>query len=149
MQRCRRGGGSKWGSPRVGGHQACSPRAGFVGRPGEEVPGALQDVSSCPRSHHRDLFSLFFLLILAPYFCRYADTGVLSLVPLKRLALSARVVPFEPRPQPLHAELHPGQVEEGLTTTTVVEEERAVEETTSPKLHWGHRPRPAQVARMW
>jgi hypothetical protein len=38
------------------------PQAGSVGPPGEEVPGALQDVSSCPWSHHRELFNLFCLL---------------------------------------------------------------------------------------
>jgi hypothetical protein len=33
-------------------------------------------------------------------FRRHADTGVLSLTPLKRLTLSTRVISFEPRPQP-------------------------------------------------
>jgi hypothetical protein len=40
-QRRRRGGGSKWGSSRAGRLEACSPRAGLVGPPGEEVTGAL------------------------------------------------------------------------------------------------------------
>jgi hypothetical protein len=31
---------------------------------------------------------------------RHADTNVLRLAPLKRLSQSARVVPFESRPQP-------------------------------------------------
>jgi putative hemolysin len=41
----RRGGGPKRSRPRVGGLEACNPRAGLVGPPGEEGPGALQDVS--------------------------------------------------------------------------------------------------------
>jgi hypothetical protein len=53
---------------------------------------------------------------------RYADTGVLSLVPLKRLALSTRVVSSEPHPQPLRAEPLPAQAEEGLLVASVVEE---------------------------
>jgi hypothetical protein len=97
-QRHCRGGGSKCGSPRVGGHQARSSRAGFVGPPVEEVPGALQDVSPCPRSLCRELFSLFCLLILVPSSHRYVYIGILSLTSLKRLALSERVVPSEPRP---------------------------------------------------
>jgi hypothetical protein len=90
-------------------------------------------------------------------------TVVLSLGPLKRLALRARVVPSEPHPQPPYAEPLPVQVEEGLAvatvvesatlpppaTATVVEEERAVEETAAPKQHWGHRLGAAQVVRMW
>jgi hypothetical protein len=82
---------------------------------------------------------------------------VLSLAPLKRLALSAQVVPSEPRPQ---AEPLPVQVEEGLVVATVVEEPgapplpvtaaiveegRTVTETTAPRRHWRHRPGPAQV----
>jgi hypothetical protein len=50
---------------------------------------------------------------------------VLSLVPLKRLALSAQVVPSEPYPQPPYAEPLPVQVEEGLAVATVVEESSA------------------------
>jgi hypothetical protein len=65
---------------------------------------------------------------------------------LKRLALSARVVPSETHPQPPYAEPLPIQVEEGLAIVTVVkesaapphpaaanavEEERAVEETAA------------------
>jgi hypothetical protein len=82
--------------------------------------------------------------------CRHADTGVLNLAPLKLLALSARVMPSEPRPQPPYAEPLPVQVEEGLAvatvveesvvppppvTATVVEEERAIEEMAAPKQH--------------
>jgi hypothetical protein len=44
--RRRRGGGPKQNSPRVSGLEAHSPRAGLVGPPSEESPGALQDVSS-------------------------------------------------------------------------------------------------------
>jgi hypothetical protein len=148
VQHHRRGGESKWSSPRVGGLQARSPRVGLVGPHGGEVSGALQDVSSCPRNHHRRLFSLFCLLILVLSSRRNADTGVLSLAPLKRLALSAWVVPSEPRPQPPYTEPLPVQVEEGLAVTTVVEEsaalpppvaataiekERTVTETTAPQ----------------
>jgi hypothetical protein len=89
-QRRRRFSGSKWGSP----------RAGLVDPPGEEVPGALQDVSSRPRSLHRKLFDLSCSLTLILSSRRHADIGVLSLAPLKLLALSARVMPSEPRPQP-------------------------------------------------
>jgi hypothetical protein len=56
-QHRHRGGESKWGSPRVGGLQAHNPRAGLVGPPGEEVPGALQDVSFRSQSLHRKLFN--------------------------------------------------------------------------------------------
>jgi hypothetical protein len=48
-----------------------------------------------------------------------------SLAPLKLLALSARVVSSEPRPQPPYAEPLLVQVEEGLVVTTVVEESGA------------------------
>jgi hypothetical protein len=93
---------------------------------------------------------------------RHVDTGVLSHAPLKRLALSAQVVPSEPRPQPPYAEPLPVQVEEGLVVATVVEdsgapplpvtaaiveEGRTVTETTAPRRHWRHRPGPAQVMR--
>jgi hypothetical protein len=47
-QRHRRGSVSKRSSPRVGKLQVRSPRAGLVGPPDEEVPVALQDVSSHP-----------------------------------------------------------------------------------------------------
>jgi hypothetical protein len=109
----RRDDGSKWGSPRVGGLQACSPRVGLVGSPGEEVPGALQDVSFRSQSLHHKLFNLPCLLTSVPSSRRHADTGVLSLASLKCLALSARVVPSEPRPQPPCAEPLPVQVVEG------------------------------------
>jgi hypothetical protein len=52
---------------------------------------------------------------------RHADTGVLNLAPLKRLALSARVVTFELRPQPLSAELLPARAEEELAVVAVAE----------------------------
>jgi hypothetical protein len=74
------------------------------------------------RSLHRGFFDLFCLLTLLLSSRRYADTGVLSLVPQKCLAQSARVVPSEPRPQPLCTELLPAQVEEGLVVATVMEE---------------------------
>jgi hypothetical protein len=72
--------------------------------------------------------------------CRYADTGVLSLAPLKRLA----------HPQPSCAEPLPTQVEEGLVvasaveesgvppppvTAAAVEEEQTAMETAAPKRH--------------
>jgi hypothetical protein len=67
------------------------------------------------------------------------------------LALSARVVPSKPHPQPPYADPLPVQVDEGLAVATVVEEsvtppppmataiivdERTVTETTAPKRHW-------------
>jgi hypothetical protein len=64
----RRGGGSKWDSPRVGGLQACSPRAGLIRPPGEEVPGVLQDVSFRPWSLHRELFNLALFVNLRSIF---------------------------------------------------------------------------------
>jgi hypothetical protein len=48
-----------------------------------------------------------------------------SLAPLKRLALSARVVPSEPCPQPPCIEPLPVQVEKGLAVAVVVEESGA------------------------
>jgi hypothetical protein len=81
---------------------------------------------------------------------RYANTGVLSLTPLKRLAQSARVIPSEPRPEPPCADPLPAQVEEGLAvataveelgappppvTATTVEEGRMAVETAAPKRH--------------
>jgi hypothetical protein len=101
QHRCQ-GGGRKWRSFQVGGLQARSPRAGLVGPPSEEVPSALQDVSSRPRSLHHELFDLSCLLTLILSSRKHADTGVLSLAPLRRLALSTRVMPSEPRPN-LHA----------------------------------------------
>jgi hypothetical protein len=151
-------------APRVGGLQARNPQAGLVGPPGEEVPGALQDVSFHSRSLHCELFNLPCLLTLILSSRRHADTGVLRLAPLKRLALSARVMPSEPHPKPPYAEPLPVQVDEGLAvatavedsgapppsvTSAVVEEEQTVTETTAPKLHWIHRPGPAQVAQTW
>jgi hypothetical protein len=56
---------------------------------------------------------------------RYADTGVLSLAPLKFLAQSARVVPSVPHAQPPCTEPLPTQVEEGLAMATAVEESGA------------------------
>jgi hypothetical protein len=120
-QRRHRDGGSKWSSPRVGGLQSCSPRAGLIGPPNEEVTGALQDVSSRAQSLHHELFDLSCLLTLILSSLRYADIGVLSLTPLKRLALSAWVLPSEPRPQPLCTEPLSVQVEEGLAVATLVE----------------------------
>jgi hypothetical protein len=73
---------------------------------------------------------------------------MLSLAPLKRLALSARVMPSEPRPQPPYAKPLPVQDEEGLAVDTAVEESgappppvtavvvkegRTVTETTAPR----------------
>jgi hypothetical protein len=68
---------------------------------------------------------LFFLLNLVPSSHRYADTGILNLAPLKHLALSARVIPSEPRPQPPYAEPLSVQVEEGLAVATAVEDSAA------------------------
>jgi hypothetical protein len=48
--------------------------------------------------------------------------GVLSLAPLKRLALSAWVVTSEPRPQPPCAELLPARAEEEPSVITAAEE---------------------------
>jgi hypothetical protein len=70
-------------------------------------------------------FATCLLANLVPSFSRHADTGILSLAPLKHSALSARVVPFEPRPQPPYAEPLPVQVEEGLAAATAVEEPAA------------------------
>jgi hypothetical protein len=85
-------------------------------------PRCAPNVRSCPQSLHCGFFNLCCLLTLIPSFGRYADTGVLSLALLKRLAQSMRVVPSEPGPQPPCAEPLPAQVEEGLPVATVVEE---------------------------
>jgi hypothetical protein len=90
------------------------PRVGLVKPAGEEAPGALQDVSSRARILHHRFSDLLCLLTLFLSSRRYADTGVLNLAPLKRLALSAWVVSSEPRPQPPRAEPLPTQAEEGL-----------------------------------
>jgi hypothetical protein len=50
---------------------------------------------------------------------------VLSLVPLKRMALSARVVSSEPRPQPLSAQPLPSRAEEESTVVAAAEESSA------------------------
>jgi hypothetical protein len=57
--------------------------------------------------------------------CRYADTGVLSLAPLKLLVLSTRVVPSEPHSQTPHAEPLPPQAEEEPVVVVAVEEPSA------------------------
>jgi hypothetical protein len=95
---------------------------------------------------------------------RHTDTGVLSLTPLKCLALSTGVVPSEPHPEPPYVEPLPVQVEEELAMATaveelaaspppvaaaVVEEERVVMEMTAPKRHWSHMPGLARAARTW
>jgi hypothetical protein len=82
VQRHRRSGESKWRSPRVGRLQACNPRAGLIGPPDEEIPGALQDVSYRPQSLHREFFNLPCLLNSTLSSRRYADTSVLSLTPV-------------------------------------------------------------------
>jgi hypothetical protein len=88
---------------------------------------------------------------------------VLSLAPQKRLALSARVVSSEPRPQPSCTELLPVQAVEGLPVASVVEEssvppppatvaaveEQTALETAAPKRHWSRQSGPARVAQMW
>jgi hypothetical protein len=92
---------------------ACSPRVGLVGPPDEEAPSVLQDVSSRPRILYRRFSDLLRLLSLLLSSYRYADTGMLSLVHLKRLAQSARVVPSEPRPQPPCSESLPRRLKRG------------------------------------
>jgi hypothetical protein len=62
----------------------------------------------------------FFNLVLS--FCRRVDTGVLSLAPLKRVALSARTAPSEPHSQPQYTEPLLVLVEEGLVVAVEVEE---------------------------
>jgi hypothetical protein len=57
---------------------------------------------------------------------RYADTSVLSLVPLKHLALNAREVPSEPCSQPPRAEPLPTQAEDGPAMVAAVEEPSAL-----------------------
>jgi hypothetical protein len=123
----------------------------------------LQNVSSRPRSLHRGLSDLFCLLTLLLSSRRYADTGVLSLAPLKPLAQSARVMPSEPYPQPPCAEPLPAQLEEGLAvataeesgappspiTATAVEEGWTAVETAAPKRHWSHQPGLARAAQTW
>jgi hypothetical protein len=118
----RRGGGPKRCSPRVGGPEAHSSRTGLVEPPGEEAPGALQDVSPRHRIFYRRFSNLLCSLTLLLSFRSYADTGVLSLAPLKCLALSARVVPSEPRSQPPRVGPLPAQAEEGPVVVAAVEE---------------------------
>lgn len=55
-------------------------------------------------------------------FCRHADTDVLSLAPLKRLALSVRVMPSETQTQPPCTVPLPMLVGEGLVVAITVEE---------------------------
>jgi hypothetical protein len=142
----------------------CSPQAGLVGPPNEEVPGALQNVSSRLQSLYHEFFYLLCLLTSIMSSRRHADTNVLSFAPLKRLAQSARVVPSKPCPQPPCAELLPVQVEEGsavattveesgapppLVTAAAVEEERMVAETTALQAALEPPPGLARVARTW
>jgi hypothetical protein len=75
-----------------------SPRAGLVAPTDKEDPGPLQDVISfswclC----YLESFTLFAFQPLSYSFCSHIDTGVLILTPLKRMALSARGPPSEPR----------------------------------------------------
>jgi hypothetical protein len=65
------------------------------------------------------------LLILVSSSPRYADNGVLSLAPLKRLALSVQVAPTEPRPQPPYVKPLPVQVKQVLDMAIVLEESAA------------------------
>jgi hypothetical protein len=53
--------GRSGAAPRVGWHQACSPRAGLVRPSDEEVPGPFQDVSSRLWFHCHESFGLFVL----------------------------------------------------------------------------------------
>jgi hypothetical protein len=101
-------------------------RAGHVGLPSEERLGALQDVSL----RLQPLSSVILptcLLTLAFVFRSHADTGVLRLGPLKRLALRAQIISPEPQPQPPSTRLVPSQAEEA---SSVVAETRAP--TTPP-----------------
>jgi hypothetical protein len=97
-ERCyQRGGGSKRSNPRDDELEAGSPRAGLVGPPGEESPGAHQDVSL--QLHFSFLcFSQLVCWRCLPSSRRHTDTGMLSMGPLKRLALSAWVFLLSPVP---------------------------------------------------
>jgi hypothetical protein len=143
--------------------QAHCPRAGLVGPPGEEIPGALQDVSYHPLSLCHEFFNLSCLLNSTLSSRRHADTGVLSLAPLKRLALSAQVVPFEPHPQP-PCRAAPGagwggagrsRRGGGIGCSTAARGRHRhrggtdIPRDDRPKRYWSHRPGPAQVARTW
>jgi hypothetical protein len=59
---------------------------------------------------------------LSCLFCRRADTGVLSLAPLKRVALSAHATPSEPHSKPPYADPLLVQDKEGLVVAVEVEE---------------------------
>jgi hypothetical protein len=67
------------------------PQAGLIRQAGEIGPRLIQHVSSRPLSFViLELFILFYLLILVHVHLNRTDTDVLSLVPLKRVALGAR-----------------------------------------------------------
>jgi hypothetical protein len=108
VQHRPRSGGEKWASTRVseasgagfrvGWGQTGSPRAGLVTPTSKEDLGPLQDVISfswCLRC--LESFTFFAFQPLSCSFCSHTDTGVLILTPLKRVALSARGPPSEPR----------------------------------------------------
>jgi hypothetical protein len=96
--------------------------------------------------------------------CSHADTGVLSLAPLKRVVLSVHGAPSEPRSLTTFVEPLAVQGHEGLVVATEVAgssvppppvaaadtgEERVVTETAAPR--WGriHRPGPARAMMTW
>jgi hypothetical protein len=90
-------------APELVGSKCVAPEQGSSGRLAKKS-GCAPKCKFFPQSHHQELFNLFCLLILVLSSRRHADTSVPSLVPLKRLALSARVTPSEPLPQPPYAE---------------------------------------------
>jgi hypothetical protein len=146
-----------WRAPSV------QPRAGLIGPPDEEVPGALQNVSFHRWSLHHGPFDLFCFLTLLLSSHRYDDTGVLSLTPLKHLAQSARVMPSEPRPnlrapsrcrRRLRRGWH-GRRGGGVGRTAPASDLRCHRGSTDdrednrPKQNWSHRPGLARAARTW
>jgi hypothetical protein len=52
--------------------------------------------------------------------CSYVDIGMLSVTPLKRVALSLHGLPSKPHSQPPHAELLDEQAQGGLVVATEV-----------------------------
>jgi hypothetical protein len=94
-------------SRRIGAEQLPSWRASSV-QPSSRAhwatrrrsPGCAPKCKPCPWSFHRRFSNLFYLFTLLLSSRRYADTSVLSLAPLKRLAQSAQVVHAKPIPSP-------------------------------------------------
>jgi hypothetical protein len=78
------------------GAKSAAPEQGSLYRPAKRT----RSCSWCPCL---ESFALFAFQALSCHFCSHVDTGILSLAPLKHMALSVHGAPSEPRSQAPYA----------------------------------------------